>query len=72
MLCYSPILAEIQDVSLVENMLLMFNCYLILKSPETSKSLSVRESLVRLLAMCMTGGCQRLGPCLKENSFLTL
>lgn len=53
-------------------MFLKFNCCLVLKTPETSKDLSARGFSVMLLAVQMTDGCERLGHCLKENSFLIL
>lgn len=73
MLCYGLVLAETQDASQVEAMFLKFNCCLVLKTPETSKALSARKfCYIMLLETWMTDGCQKLGPCLKEDSFLTL
>lgn len=53
-------------------MFLNFKCCLVLKTLRVIKALSVGDLLVMLIATQVTDGCQMSGPCLKENSFLTL
>lgn len=41
--CYGPVLDETQDASEIEATFLKINCFLGLKTAETSKTLSARE-----------------------------